>query len=367
MILSIVFYSFVVCAVIQIIYYIFFSRFLLKEKKEKINSIENPISVLIFVKNQADNLQKFLPSILEQEYSNFEIVLINNASTDNTDQILDDLKTKHANIKVVNVENNEAFWANKKYALTLGIKAAKYEHLLFTNANCKPVSKYWITEMNNKFTTERTIVLGYSKFKREKSFLNIFIRFENLLNAIQCFTYTKHGTSYSAFANNMAYKRSDFFKANGYINHMKIKNGEADLFIKDVSNSKNTTFCISENSFIESNGSKSFKEWFLQKRELKFIKTKYAFRHRFLLNLFNTTKLFFITLAVILFCYYPYKIVLSIVLTYYLVQYIIIAVSAKKLKEPQIIFFLPFLEIGLLLIQISIFSANFISKPNNWK
>lgn len=365
MILSIVFYSFVVCAVIQIIYYLFFSRFLFKEKKEKINHIENPISVLIFVKNQAENLQKFLPFILGQEYSKFEIVLINNASTDNTDDILDDLKTKHSNIKVVNVENNEAFWGNKKYALTLGIKAAKYDHLLFTDANCKPISKHWISEINNKSTTERTIVLGYSKFKIEKTFLNIFIRFENLLNAIQCFTFTKHGASYTAFANNMAYKRSNFFKANGFINHMKIKNGEADLFIKDASNSENTTFCISENSFIESNGTKSFKEWFLQKRELKIIKKEYAFKHRFLLHLFNLTKLFFITLAVILFCFYPYKIVLAIVLSYYLIQYIVIALSAKKLKEPQIIFFLPFLEIGLLLIQISIFSANFISKPNN--
>ena len=365
MILSIVFYSFVVCAVIQAIYYLSFSSFLFVNKTAKEQTTEHPFSIIVFVKNEGENLHNFLPSILDQKYSKFEIVLINNASTDNTDDILETYKANNSNIKIVNVENNEAFWANKKYALTLGIKAAKHEHLCFIDAKSKPVSKHWITELNKKHTVEKTIVLGYSKIKKEKKLFNLFIRFENLLNAIICFTFTKHGASFMTFGNNLSYQKKEFFKANGFINHMKIKNGEADLFIKDASNKQNTTFTISENSFIETEGSKSFFNWILQKKEATQLKRLYKPKYRFFLALFNVTKLLFLILAIVLFFYYPYIIILSILLVYYLLQFIVIGFSAKKLKEPQIIFFLPFLEIALLLIQISIFSANLISKPNH--
>lgn len=367
MILSVVFSVFVACAVIQTTYYILFSTFLFGLKKNKNNITEVPVSVIIYTKNQAKIIQQFLPSILEQKHSKFEIVLINNASSDNTKDVVELFTKKHANLKILNVENNEAFWGSKKYALTLGIKASKYNNLLFTDAKCKPVSKYWISEMSKKFTSKKTIILGYKKYQKKNSIINIFTRFENLLTAIKCFGFTKLGSSYMAFGSNLAYQKSEFFKVNGFINHMKINTGEDYLFIKDAANNKNTTFCISEDSFIETDTPKSFSKWFTEKKEETRIIKKIQFKHRFFLGFFNFSKLLFYVLAVTLLFFYPGKIILAIILSYFLVQYIVVGISAKKLKEPQIIFFLPFLEIGLLLIQISIFSANLISKPDHWK
>lgn len=367
MIITVLFYVFVAFTAIQIIYYIFFSSFLFKQKKDKKTIIEHPISVLIFAKNQSENLQKFLPSILEQEYSKFEILLINNASIDNTDEVLEELKNKYSNIKIIDVENNEAFWGSKKYALTLGIKAAKYHHLLFTDASSKPVSKKWMQEINSNFSDEKTIILGYSKVKKENTFSNLLVRFENLMTALKAFSFLKYGSAYKAFSNNFAYHRKEFYNAKGFINHMKISDGETDLFLKDVSKKQNTSFCISEDSFIETQQTKPFSNWYHQKKRDVFIKKKYLFKHRFFLNLFAFSKLIFYILATTLFFFYPYKIILPIVLFYFLVQFIVIGLLAKKLKEPILIYFLPFLEIGLLLIQISIFSAHLISKPNHWK
>lgn len=367
MILPLVFYVFVACALIQITYYILFSTFLFGSKKNEDNIPEVPVSVIIYTKNQVENLPKFIPLIMEQEHSKFEILLINNASSDNTSEVVELFAKKYANLKVLNIKNNEAFWGSKKYALTLGIKASKYDNLLFTDTNSKPVSKQWISEMSKKFTSKKTIVLGYEKYKKENSFLNIFIRFENLLTAMKCFGFSKIGSSYMAFGTNLAYQKSEFFKVNGFINHMKINVGEGDLFIKDAADKKNTTFCISENSFIQTDSKTSFSKWFIEKKEETLITKKHQFKHRFFLAIFGFSKLLFYVLAATLFFFYPWEIILSIVLSYFLIQYIVIGVSAKKLKEPQIIFFLPFLEIGLLLIQISIFSANLISKPNHWK
>jgi glycosyltransferase involved in cell wall biosynthesis len=367
MILHLVLYVFVACTVMQITYYILFSSFLFGSKEDEESIHEAPVSVIIYTKNQAENLSQFIPLIMEQDHSKFEIVLINNASSDNTSEIAELFAKKHNNLKVLNIDNNEAFWGSKKYALTLGIKASKYENLLFTDTKSKPVSNHWISEMSKKLTSKKTIFLGYKKYRKENSLLNIFIRFENLLTAIKCFGFTKIGSSYMAFGTNLAYQKSEFFKVNGFINHMKINTGEGDLFIKDAANRRNTAFCISENSFIQTDSKTSFSKWFTEKREQIFITKKHHFKHRFFLGVFGFSKLLFYALATTLFFFYPWEIILSILLSYFLIQYIVVGISANKLKEPQIIFLFPFLEIGLLLIQISIFSANLISKPNHWK
>jgi glycosyltransferase involved in cell wall biosynthesis len=365
MILSVIFYAFVACTVIQFIYYLVFSSFLFGHKKLKKEIKETPVSIIVYSKNQSKELQNFLPLILDQDFFQFEIILINNASIDNTSDIVEALEKKHDNLKLLNVENNEAFWGSKKYALTLAIKASKYDNLLFTDVNSTIVSKHWVSEMSCKLSADKKIVLGYKKYQKENSLTNLIIRFEQLLTAIKCFGFTKIGSSFMAFGDNFAYHKSEFFRVNGYINHMKISAGEDDLFIKDASNSKNTSFSISENSFIEKAAPTSFLKWFSNKKKEIIITKNYKFKHRFLLKFFTFSKILFYILATVLFFTHPYQIILSITLSYFLLQYIVIGISAKKLKEPQIIFFLPFLEIGLLLIQISIFSANLISKPNH--
>ncbi|MEE9408230.1 MAG: glycosyltransferase [Polaribacter sp.] len=367
MFIAVVFYTFVVFTGIQIIYYFTFSSFLFSDKKQKKGVQKIPVSVIICAKNEAENLQKFLPLILKQKYDTYQVVLINDASTDKTLEVMQSFTREHKNIKIIDVENIEAFWGNKKYALTLGIKAAQYDHLLFTDADCKPVSKNWIYEMTQNFTSEKTIVLGYGKYKKEKLFVNLFVRFETLLTAIQYFSYARMGAPYMGVGRNLAYHRSEFFNVKGFINHMYIKSGDDDLFIQDAANKENTVIYTSEKSFTESEAPQSFNEWFRQKRRHISTANHYKFQHKFFLGLFFISKVLFFLLSTILFFIYPWEIILPIVLSYYFVQYLVIGFSARKLKESQIIYFLPFLEIGLLFFQFSIFITNLWSKPNHWK
>lgn len=367
MILTVAFYTFVVLAGIQITYYLIFSSFLFKQKKRKYKSEQVPVSVIVFAKNSADKLQENLPFILEQEYPLFEIVIINNDSIDDTSEVIDTFKKKHTNIKIVNVANNEAFWNNKKYSLTLGIKASKYNHLLFTDAKSKPISAHWIAEMSKNFTMKKTIFLGYEKYRNEKYFTNLLIRFENLMQAIKCFSLARHGSPFMAFGNNLVYKKSEFFKVNGYINHIKIRHGVENLFIRDAATKRNSSFIVSENSFMETDAPKSFNTWFEGLRIKNSLIEHYKFKHRFLLHFFTITKGIFYLLAIVLSFFYPRETIIPLVLAYFLIQFLVIGFSAKKLKETQLIFFLPFLEISLLLIQMSIFSANLISKRIHWK
>ena len=366
MIITVFFYVLVATTAIQLIYFFCFSSILFLKKEDQLTA-EIPISVIICAKNEAKNLKEFLPSIISQKYSNFEIVLINDASSDSTLEVMNSFKKKYANIKIVNVQNNEAFWGNKKYALTLGIKASKNEHLLFTDADCKPVSMFWIQNIAQKFSAKKSIILGYGKYKATKTFVNILVRFETLLTAIQYFSYAKLGTPYMGVGRNLGYTKSEFFKTKGFIKHIQVRSGDDDLFIQEAATSTNTEICLDEDSFTTSNPPLTLKEWFRQKRRHVSTSSYYKFKHKFFLGLYFLSKLAFYFTTIVLYFFMSWKVITIFLAIYLIGLFVVFGLSAKRLQEKNIIYFLPFLEIFLLLFQFTIFISNTFSKPTHWK
>lgn len=369
LLLEILFYSFAVVVCIQVVYYgIIFGSF--ASSKPTATTKKNiPISIIICAKNEAQNIKKYLPSILNQEYPNFEVVLINDASQDGTLAVFKAFAKDHKNIKIVNVKNVEAFWAKKKYALTLGIKAATHDHLLFTDADCEPVSNQWVCEMASHFSNENTVVLGYGGYHKIKnSFLNKLIRYETVLTAIQYFSFAKIGIPFMGVGRNLAYNRDEFFKANGFISHIDVRSGDDDLFINEVATSANTTICITKESFTSSEPKLNFKNWFRQKRRHVSTASRYKFSHKVLLALFYVSQVLFWLLAMILLItLFNWPFVLLLIVFRFTIQFLVMGSSAKKLNEIDLIFLLPVLELFLIGFQLTIFIANLTSKPNYWK
>ncbi|MGA1226837.1 MAG: glycosyltransferase [Tamlana sp.] len=367
-VLDIVFYIFIIVVFIQVIFYIFFfGRFAyLKQTKNILG--KKPVSVIICAKNEAENLKRFLPSIVNQDFPDFEIVLINDSSNDDTLNVMRRFEKLHQNIKIVNVKPIEAFWGNKKYALTLGIKAATKDYFLFTDADCKPLSKNWIEEMASNFDAEKSIVLGYGGYSKiKKSFLNKLVRFETLLTAVHYFSFAKLGLPYMGVGRNLAYTKKAFFDANGFISHIKVKSGDDDLFVNQVANNQNTAICFSKNSFTESVPKSTFKEWIKQKRRHISTAKHYKLKHKTLLALIYLTQLLFWILGLFLILTaYKWQIVFGLILFRVILQYIILGASSKKLEETDLIILTPFLEIFLIFTQLTIFINNLISKPNHW-
>ncbi len=368
MIITVLFYIFVAVTVIQLCYYISFIPFLLHKATKKSLDECLPVSVIVCAKNEVINLNKLVPLLLEQDYSHYELVLINDASNDETLEVMKKFKENDSRITIVNVQNNEAFWGNKKYALTLGIKAANHEQLLFTDADCIPASKNWIQEMSALFSESKSIVIGYGAYLSKKhSFVNLLVRFETLLSAIQYFSYAKLNTAYMAVGRNLAYTKSEFFRVNGFINHMQIRSGDDDLFIRDAATSSNTTIALAPNSFTFSEAPSSLKKWFRQKRRHVTTASHYTYKHQFFLGLFYSSKLLFFLLVPFALVCKPDAITISTAVSYVVFTYLIIGFSAKKLKETSLLYFLPFLELFLVLFQFVIFITNSISKPTHWK
>jgi glycosyltransferase involved in cell wall biosynthesis len=367
--LTFIFYAFIAIVVIQLLYYVFiFGKFAFAKKQKSIPK-RIPISVIVCAKNEAENVIKFIPLLAEQEYPDFEIILIDDASSDDTLDIFEEFEKQYTNIKLVKVENNEAFWGNKKYALTLGIKAASKEYLLFTDADCFPASKDWIKEMSSQFTMHKTVVLGYGAYEKvANSFLNKIIRFETMLTTIQYFSWAKAGKPYMGVGRNLAYKKEEFYNVNGFIDHMKIRSGDDDLFINQVATKRNTTMSYSPESFTYSNPKTTFKGWFTQKRRHVSTAKHYTSFDKIQLAVFYISQLLFLILASILLSFqYQWIIVLSIVGFRYIFTWITLGFSAGKLKEKDVMYWFPIIEIVLIFTQLNVFISNIFSKPVYWK
>lgn len=363
------FYAFATVCLVQCIFYFIFLRYFAIQKIINSNTKPIAVSVIICAKNESSNLQQFLPSLAKQEYPEFEIVLIDDHSQDNTLDIMESFAEKHPNIKVVKVKNVEAFWSNKKYALTLGIKASSHDYLLFTDADCKPVSNQWIRTMSSHFTNKKTIVLGYGAYEKVKnSLLNKLIRFETLLTAIQYFSFSKAGMPYMAVGRNLAYRKDVFFNARGFMSHLHIRSGDDDLFVNEVATKENTALCFSAESFTISPPKKTFREWILQKRRHVSTAPHYKPWHQIVLAAFFVSQFLFWFFMTALFTLgYSWKLLVTVMGLRLIVSGLAFYFSSRKLNEKDVFYLFPAYEVCLIFIQLYIFISNLFSKPVTWK
>lgn len=366
--LLILLYIFIGIVVIQVIYYLFiFGKFSFAKPQESTTKHVS-VSVIVCAKNEEENVKNFIPRLANQNYSNFEIILIDDASSDETLEVFEKFEKQYPNIKIVKVANNEAFWGNKKFALTLGIKAATKDYLLFTDADCYPNSENWITEMSSHFTLHKTIVLGYGAYEKESGFLNKLIRFETLLTATQYFAWAKLGKPYMGVGRNLGYKKDEFFKVNGFINHMKLRSGDDDLFINETANKHNITVAYNSESFTYSKAKETFKDWIMQKRRHVSTAKHYKSFDKTQLGIFYLSQLFFLLIPIVLLVFqFQWIIVTSIIVFRYLIAWISLGYSAGKLKEKDVMYWFPILEIILIFTQLIVFIRNIFSKPVTWK
>ncbi len=360
-------YVFGTIVLINCAYYFLFSKFSFLKTAESAGKQELPVSLIICAKNETENLKAFLPLWLNQNYDNYEVILINDASIDDTLEVMESFAIEDPRITVVDVKNNEAFWASKKYALTLGIKRAKNNHLIFSDADCFPASPDWLTTMTSKFDKDTEIVLGYGGYTKSPGFLNKLIRFETVMTAVQYFSYAQAKLPYMGVGRNLAYTSKVYYDNRGFINHIKIASGDDDLFVNEAATSKNTAICVHPNAFTYSKPKESKKEWKLQKKRHYSTAKLYKSKHRFFLGLYYMANfLFWICIPIVLFTtFWLYALILMAIR--FIVQYFIIGNAAKRLNEKDIILWIPFYEIFLILSQMSIFISNTGEKNTRWK
>ena len=269
-----------VTLMIQLGYYVLVFLKLPLYKPEKKRKTKKGVSIIICAKNEMENLQKFLPKVLEQDYPVFEVVVVNDCSTDDTEQLLSELMVHYKHLRYTSIPASEKFLHGKKLALTIGLKSAKYDHVLLIDADCYPVSNLWLQRMAANLTREKKIVLGYGGYERKKGLLNILIRYETVSTAIQYLSYAISGRPYMGVGRNLAYEKDLFFSNKGFANHYHLASGDDDLFVNETANKENTSVEISHESHTLSVPKTSFKSWVKQKKRHLTAGAHYTVRSR---------------------------------------------------------------------------------------
>jgi len=238
----------------------------IKNNKASFENEQPPVSVIICSKDEAENLRKFLPLILNQEYPTFEVIVINDGSTDATDTLLRDLSVEYPNLKSTFVPLGANNLSTKKLGLTLGIKASQYDILLFTDADCMPEDKTWIARMARNFTRETDFVLGYGAYFEKKGFLNRLITYDTLFIALQYMGMAASRKPYMGVGRNLAYRKATFFAQKGFASTLGLSSGDDDLMVNKACTPWNTRVEIAPDSITWSEPNTTYKGWLFQKQ-----------------------------------------------------------------------------------------------------
>jgi glycosyltransferase involved in cell wall biosynthesis len=265
----------------QVYYYLRYIRVVIRNnKREMVGKLDFqmeqlPVSVIICARDELENLRKFLPEILSQNYPDYEVIVVNDGEDEFTEILLRDLKKVYPHLRSTFVPDGAKNLSTKKLALTLGIKAAKNDWLLFTDADCLPESKNWIATMARNFTPKTEFVLGYGAYLQERGFVNRLITYDTLFNALQYLGFAQAGHPYMGVGRNLAYKKDVFFRQNGFAATLHLRSGDDDLMVNHAADKDNTRIETSVDSITWSNPKKLFRSWYFQKERHLSVSTYY--------------------------------------------------------------------------------------------
>jgi len=363
---------FLLAIIIQLVYYLLvYLRVVLRAKKRETSQTNNspPVSVIICARNEEENLIRNLTSVLEQDYPLFEVVVVNDCSEDDTEQALAELKQKYLHLRSTVIKQNGSFRNEKKFAATVGIRAAQHEWLLFTDANCRPENSQWIKSMSRHFVDKKDIVLGYAGYLPQKGFLNKWICYDTCFNALQYFGFAKMGKAYIGVGRNLAYRKSLFLAHNGFAEHAHIPSGIDDLFVNQAATSRNVAVSYIKDAHMRSTSKTTFKEWLRQKRWRTVIGKHYRSGRIFqsMLEPFSRVLMWasFVTLMIL--CPF-WEYVLMVFMARMIFFIMIIGAAAKRLNEPGVLQYAILFDLIMPFVNFYAYVFSGVSsKHNKWK
>ncbi len=332
-------------------------------------SIGEPVSIVICARNEAENLEKYLPLVCEQDYPNFEVIVVNDCSIDDTEEVLKRLSAKYKNLRYTFIKEDEKFSHGKKLALTVGIKSAKNEWLLLTDADCRPESNQWLSTMSQHFIDGNSIVLGYGGFETEKGFLNKFLRFDTFFIALQYMSYAIYGRPYMGVGRNLAYRKSLFLSNKGFASHARLNSGDDDLFINEVVRHNNVRVEYSIAAHTKSKAKDTFSKWVEQKQRHYTTFPKYKSIHKRILGIELLSRVGFYSLFITLLITstFLWKIILGLFIFRTINQLIVFRKSLKQFGEKKLLLISLLYDLCIPFINFGIYSSNLFRPKNRWR
>lgn len=353
---------------IQFIFFIFlFRKIVFHEDKDLPAPVPYGVSIVVCAHNEIENLKRLLPALLAQSFPRYEIILVDDRSTDGSLDYLTETFRANQVVKILRINYVEPHISPKKNALTQGIMEAKYNHLLLTDADCLPCSTDWIRLMTQKIYVQKEVCIGYSPYEKRKSLLNLLIRFETFYTAIQYFSLALAGKPYMGVGRNLSYTKSLFLRHNGFYDHNTIWSGDDDLFGNQTFKKENISISMVKESQVLSKPKESYSKWFVQKTRHLSAGIHYKSSIKWILALLFFSHCCYYLSGVTLLILRDFQMVMIIgfIFRTLLIIYIFVQIS-KKLHEHFPWYLLPVLDLLYLLSYILFGINSILSKNSRW-
>ncbi|MFP5040950.1 glycosyltransferase [Parasediminibacterium sp. JCM 36343] len=356
------FVIFCLVAAIQVFYYVFlFRRLAVYQAPPPSNNHKEPVSVIICARDEADNLVNNLPGILVQEYPDkHEIIVVNDNSTDQSKYIIEEFMKAFDTLQHLQLKQEAKMIIGKKFPLSMGIKTAKHEVLLLTDADCVPASEHWVKQFQDAYRDGIEIVLGYGAYHKKEGVLNKIIRFETFHSAMQYFSYALAGIPYMGVGRNLSYKRDVFMRNKGFSSINMIPSGDDDLFINRVATKSNTAILIDPASHTLSEAKATWSDWLKQKYRHYTTTKYYQPKHKLWLGLYSVSFGLLYPLAFLSAIFFSWWMALVVLAFRWLVQAFVYYGGMKKLNEFDLF---PF----FILFDIWMFFYYIVAVPSLWR
>lgn len=334
--------------IIQTVYYLYiYNRIYCRNKAIRQNGIhftkeQPPISVIISVRDESKYLHKCLTSILSQDYPQFEVIVINDGDNDDSENIILPLENQYNNLYHSFVPDTSRYLSRKKLALTIGVKAAKYDWIVVTEPNCMPTSNQWLKTLARNFTSRTEVVLGYSNYKYDKSWTNRCISFDNLFQSMRYLGFALLGKPYMGIGRNIAYRKELFYQQKGFSAHLNLQRGDDDLFINQIANKENTRVETAPEAVVQTSNVEMARDWYTEKIGYAGTATLLKGNQQLLLGTETTTRLLFhacwvagTVIGIVQGHWLVVAVSLLLGLIKWGIQGAVINLSAKALNEPR--------------------------------
>ena len=343
-------------------------------------SDQRPISVVIATRNEHDQLRQNLPFFLNQNYANFEVVVVIDDSDKDLVYIINEFEKLHSNLKVVSFEWGRNFFVSRKFAESVGIKSATHDRILLSHISTRPASPNWISQMSKTLSDNKKIVIGYHTLASKISLLNAFVRFDTFSYTLRYLRAAISGRPFTANSRNLAFDRGLFYETKAIAKFYNVNTGDEDMFVNKAATGTNTTIEIHPSAFVKGQETTSFGEWFAKR-----------VRHRVLVREFKTFNrlgflihdlsmaLFYAVLFAILSCFFlpkvsffyvPFELLTAacgIIVLKFSIQWIVFKRMMSTFKERGFLLLIPLFDLMKLVILPVLIFVGLFTKRTTWK
>lgn len=322
-----------------------------------------PLSVIVCARDAAPLLAERLPALLEQDYPDFEVIVVDHASADRTAAVLEKLRAIYPHLRALHCADQRF---GKKIPLSLGIREARHEWAVLTDADCRPASRTWLRELARRMRPGTDVVLGYGPLEKAPGFQIAFARFETALAAIQYGSYALAGIPYMGVGRNLAYRKTAMPRLPDAL-HPGLLSGDDDLMVNAMAGKRNTRLAFSPEAFAWSPAPAGWGAFFRQKTRHLAASTHYKPLHQGLLGAWALSLLAHYALGLLSLFTGSWALFLAGYLSRQIVAGGVFFRLAKRLDEQDLRWKFPILDFTLFLYYLIMTPAIWLGGRSKWK